>query len=133
LTVRCDDTPQNAAISGKSLETVLSEITRLGESEKKIITFDIVFNKHTNTYTYDNVRIIKESKKAIAFAKGADSSFKYMESSYQITCTDTEDHITVTNCPDYACVGMAVALCVESGGCAKVCKAKATYYPSAFQ
>ncbi|MCB0376684.1 MAG: hypothetical protein KDD04_12250, partial [Sinomicrobium sp.] len=113
--------------------TILSEIAKLGESEKKIVAFDIVFDKKSHSYSYTNVKIIKESLKIRDFIKGADPDFKYAENGIEVECTDAEGNVTVTSCPDYACVGYAVALCVESGGCAKVCKVAAKYYPSAIE
>ena len=129
LVTHCN-TAEEALTPGKSLEAILAEIAALGEAEKKIISFDILFDKKTGLYDYTNVKIIEQSKNIVDFAIGADPGFKYVENSYEVECTDTEGNITTTHCSDYVCVGYAVAACVENGGCAKVCKAEAAYYPS---
>ena len=133
LIMNCETTEQDTISPGENLEAVLSEIAKLGETEQKIITFEIIFDKRSGTYAYDKVEIIKESKQVIDFIKGADPAFKYMESSYDVECVDAQGNTTITNCPDYACVGYAVASCVENGGCAQVCKADGKYYPSAIK
>ena len=133
VTSRCDNTVSETPAPDESLKTLLSEIALLGEAEKKIITFDLLFDKHSNTYSYTNVEILKESKKMIDFVEGADPGFKYQGGTYEVECTDASGAITTTNCNDYACVGYAVASCVEGGGCAQVCKAKAQYNPTGIQ
>ncbi len=129
LLINCNNAEQDALVPAKSLEAILFEIAELGRAEKKIISFEIIFDKQSNSYAYDDVEIVEHSKKVIDFVKGADPGYKYMGDSIEVTCTDAEGNETVTNCSDYACVGYHVALCVETGGCAKVCKVDATYYP----
>ena len=129
LSSNCENTAQTEVSAAESLESILFEISELGKAKKKIVTFEILFNKQSSSYAYDNVRVIKESKKAMDFVKGANPGFKYAGGSYKVSCTDAEGTTETILCEDYACVGYAVAVCVESGGFAEICKTEATYYP----
>lgn len=122
----------NSLPSGKSLESILTEISTKATSENKIVKFTLlVYKGSINTYGFENVEFLENSQDILDFNKGAQNAIaqKISDKKYLVDCTDTQGNTKSTSCNDYKCVGYYVALCVESGGCATVCKVDLTVAP----
>lgn len=78
----------------------------LGESEKRIIAFDIVFDKHSNSCCYNHVGTMKHNKETIDFVESDDSDFK---------CVDKQRNVKIIVCPDNACVENVIVSCLKNG------------------
>lgn len=117
LSVSCsekDDT-NTGEISQVDIEEILTEMKSLGESEGKIIVFEIIEN----------------SEKVLAFATGQDINKRGLGDNYTVTCTWGNGESEITECGESVpCAGQATWDCLENGGCATICNAKITFTPA---
>ena len=131
LLVSCsekDDTNTDE-ISQVDIEEILTEMKSLGESEGKIIVFEMKNFKEKDFTKY--FEIIENSEKVLAFATGQDINKRGPGDNYTVTCTWGNGESEVTECGEsVACAGQATWDCLENGGCATICNAKITFTPA---
>lgn len=114
----------------ENINSVLAEMKSLGDSQGKIIVYEV---KNISKKDYQKYfEVIKNSKKVLDFALGSDSNQrKGPGDNYTVTCTWGNGETTVTECGEStSCAGQATWDCLENGGCATICNAKITYTPS---
>lgn len=112
--------------SEKSMETILKDISKIAESEGKIVTFNVSYNN--GQFTKSNVQIIKNSQFVNDFANTFNKGETELERK-RVTITCSNGTNITCNSNDGACVGHAVKACLDAGGCAEVCNANLTYIP----
>lgn len=116
-------------ITQNQINDVFAEIKSLGDSQGKIITFDI--KNLTNKNYQKHFKVVQNSKKVMDFTLGFDSSQKDPEDNYTVTCTWGDGKTEVTECgSDVGCAGQATWDCLDLGGCAAICNARITYVPA---
>lgn len=113
----------------KDIEKVLENMKSLGDSEGKIVSFELKniikedYKKHFN--------LIENSKKILDFATGTIKKRTLQEDNYTVTCTWGDGTTKVTKCgANVGCAGQATWDCLENGGCTTICNAKITYKPA---
>lgn len=124
------------AKSGESsLQEVLGELKALANFEGKRVAFDLEYSED-GTYSSSNIRLI-ENDFAGDFEVGmfTENDQPLPPGSVTVRCnTGSENPVTITICPDDSnqgnCVGSATIACLNSGGCATVCKVPAIIAPN---
>lgn len=114
---------QSASREAETLENILARMKAMAVEERKIITFDL--GLEDGIYNVSNIRFLEGFEEEFAFAYSSAGGV-------QVDCTVGET-TTSTNCPDGpgqgSCVGTAVRNCLDSGGCATVCRAQIAMAP----
>ncbi|CAL2101227.1 protein of unknown function [Tenacibaculum sp. 190130A14a] len=64
----------NSLHSGKSLESILTEISTKATSENKIIKCTLLVYKDSNTYGFEGVEFLENSQDILDFNKGAQNA-----------------------------------------------------------
>ena len=116
-------------ISEAEITNILTEMKSLGDSQGKIIKFEMKNLKEKNYSKYFDV--VDNSDKVMAFAKGQDFQKNGGPGdNYTVTCTWGSGEPVVTECGEsVSCAGQATWDCLENGGCATICNAVITYVP----
>jgi hypothetical protein len=116
------------------ISSIVSEMAQLGEKEGKIINYNISFEN--GIFKKENIELVSGSEFVNSFAKGFEQNVNSNRgNTTTITCTFPDGSTDSTTCPsnDGTCVGSAVLGCLNSGGCATVCRVAVTYVPSKFK
>lgn len=131
LSVSCsekDDANTNE-INQVDIEKVLTEMKNLGESEGKIIVFEMKNLKEKDYAKY--FEVIENSEKVLAFASCQGINKRGPGDNFTVTCTWGNGESEVTECGEsVSCAGQATWDCLENGGCATICNAKITFTPA---
>ena len=135
--------------NSKTIEVIISEIEGIGNEANKIVEFDVSTTDGIS-FDYNVTDLIDSSNQSWDYGftagflqKSTSVSFEEMATSIEgggikVSCEKTG---AITVCPKLTgfgarlrqakCVGKAVESCLNSGGCAEVCKTTALvyYYP----
>ncbi|MAQ76575.1 MAG: hypothetical protein CL613_09610 [Aquimarina sp.] len=117
------------AITQKQIEKVYEEIKSLGDSQGKIVTFEL--SNLSDPDYQQHFKVLENSKKILDFNAGADTS-KLLGpgDNYVVTCIFGNGETETTECGESAaCAGAATWKCLDEGGCARVCNARVRYTP----
>lgn len=124
-----DKIESDVSVNKKQIEDILTQMKSLGNSQGKIIVFELenIIKEDYKKY----FKIIQNSKKVLDFASGSDSSLMQKKDNYTVTCNWGNGESEVTECGEsVACAGSATWDCLENGGCATICNGKITFVPA---
>lgn len=116
------------------IENLLEKVTELAEKNQNVVNFEIGYDKSQDLYALSNLKVENDDY-LIGFIKGyvGSTTFEEMKGKIHITCVLANGDWAETSCSGgragASCVASAVSNCLNAGGCATVCSAKAFYIP----
>ncbi|WP_306353274.1 hypothetical protein [Flavobacterium sp. '19STA2R22 D10 B1'] len=129
IVISCDSNNGDNAVKTdqNSMRAILAEVSKLAETKKKLVTFDVHIEDGkfvmTNLKVMENVKYINDST---PFKDGKNNTLH--RSHYIITCSNGGPAVQCDK-KDTTCVQNAIAACSDAGGCTQICKTSIMYIP----
>ena len=119
---------ENSNPSIGSIESVVSEMQKLANTENKAVYAEIVLD-NDNLYSASKIEFI--SNYDLEFYKGFNNISSKLNGGGDIvvSCSDGTVSLCEAGFGQIRCVGQAIKNCLDKGGCAEVCNAEMVVEP----